>query len=78
MSRSYQKTPRCGLTCATTEKRDKRFANRAYRRAVKVALHHGDELPLRREVTNVYCFDKDGKKWYGFIDPDILAKLLRK
>ncbi|MDO5058510.1 MAG: hypothetical protein Q4D82_01040 [Neisseria sp.] len=38
MSRSRRKTPIRGVTAAESEKQDKRFANRAFRRKEKMAL----------------------------------------
>jgi hypothetical protein len=64
MSRSKRKTPIFGITKAETEKTDKRLANRAYRRHVKTVRFADDELlPHRREMSNVWCFDKDGKRY---------------
>lgn len=67
MSRSYRKTPVSGITCADSEKQDKRIANRRYRRRAQQAVHHEKEIfPLVREVSNVWTFDKDGKVWWGW------------
>ncbi len=65
MSRSFRKTPIFGHTTAESEKEDKRMANRATRRAVKIALKIGkDVLPDLREKGNVYNFAKDGKSYW--------------
>jgi hypothetical protein len=65
MSRSFRHTPSFGITTARSEKRDKRLANRRHRRITRVALAQGDEvLPLLRELSNVWGFDKDGKLWW--------------
>lgn len=65
MSRSYRKHPIGGITTATSEKWDKRQANRTFRRAVQQAIHHGDEnMPKLREVSDVWGMGKDGKtRW---------------
>lgn len=64
MSGSYKHAPVHGNTTAESEKDDKRFANRRWRRRVKWAIRDGVEvMPLQREVSNVWCFDKDGKGW---------------
>ena len=64
MSRSRRKTPKTGITTAETEKENKRQANRKFRRVTKVKVKKGgDELPLTKELSNVWSFDKDGKKF---------------
>jgi len=66
MSRSYIKNKIIGYTKKETEKRDKTIANKRYRRLVKVRIAKRSEtLPLIREVSNVYSFDKDGKHYYA-------------
>lgn len=63
MSRSRKKTPITG-NCGGSEKRDKRWANRSLRRQFKIALKQEKEiLPLLRDVSNVYTFNKDGKHY---------------
>ena len=64
MSRSRRKTPICPVTCAQSEKKDKRRANQLLRRRVKDALQRGDEvLPILREVSDVWSMAKDGKSY---------------
>ena len=56
MSRSRRKKPCTGITTSESEKQDKRFANRKYRRAVKIRLTAEVEngvLPEMRELTNL-------------------------
>lgn len=66
MSRSRIKTKISGYTKKKTEKRDKTIANKQFRRLVKVRMaKRSPVLPLKREVSNVYCFDKDGKHYYA-------------
>ena len=66
MSRSYIKNKIVGYTKKETEKRDKTIANKRYRRLVKVRIAKRSEiLPLIREVSNFYQFDKDGKHYYA-------------
>ena len=69
MTRSSRQTPIVGIATCPSEKRDKRFANRACRRALHVALAHdatGDGLlPTVRYVSNPWTMDKDGKQWIG-------------
>jgi len=66
MSRSYRHTPIFGITTAKTEKQDKRLANRRWRRICRYVLRSGDSerLPLQREVSNVWSFAKDGKRYH--------------
>lgn len=63
MSRSKKKTPIAGNTSAKSDKPAKKKANKAWRRAVKIAIQNGGEIPKRRERSDVYCFPKDGKKY---------------
>jgi hypothetical protein len=86
MSRSFKRNPIIGHTTAETEKHDKRLANRCLRRKSRALLRtsavgaHGHvvesvaQLPLLREVSNVYCFGKDGKQWLDQPDPKDLRK----
>jgi hypothetical protein len=78
MSRSRKKTPITGITTATSEKQDKRIANRRERRINRIILQTtGDEtqLRLKREISNVWAFDKDGKRRF---DPRKYPKSMRK
>lgn len=76
MARSFKKTPVVG-NARTTDKYDKRLANRKLRMHVKSALKKGYELmPELREVSNVWDFSKDGKHWLS--NPDIRDKWMRK
>ncbi len=64
MSRSKRKTPITGITSAETVKGDKRNANRKFRRVTKVQVKKGDQPFLDlNEISNVWSFDKDGKKF---------------
>ena len=68
MSKSSRKTPIFGNTTAETEKYDKRLANRRLRRIVRAVLENDKNieiLPTLREVSNVWVFNKDGKRWQG-------------
>lgn len=66
MSRSYRHTPIFGNCLCHSEKQDKRLANRRWRRIVRYVLRTGDSelLPLQREVSNVWSFGKDGKRYF--------------
>jgi hypothetical protein len=64
MARSYRRTPIFGITTSKSEKQAKRIANRRLRRAVRQAMLRGKEvLPRLREVSNLWSFDKDGRRY---------------
>ena len=78
MARSRKKTPVHGMTTASSEKEDKRFYNRRFRRVSKQALRVNPErevLPHLREYSNPWCMDKDGKVRF---DPKKHPELMRK
>jgi len=51
------------------------MANRRLRRTVRHALAVGREvLPDLCEVSNVWAFDKDGKRWRGDATPRDMRK----
>jgi hypothetical protein len=75
MSKSEKKTKIRGITTAKSEKENKQDANRKYRRIVKQKVKSNEsELPEVREISNVWSFDKDGKKY----DSEMTDKDLRK
>jgi hypothetical protein len=75
MARSRKKTPITGITTTDTEKNDKRLANRKLRVAVRTALAgDGEIMPELREISDVWSFGKDGKRWVGDVDPRNLRK----
>lgn len=75
MSHSFRHIPRGGITTCESEKQDKRKANRKFRRLVRIAIALGREiLPAKREVTDIWSFGKDGKKYHGFDYPELLRK----
>ncbi len=64
MSRSKRKTPKRGNCVCHSEKQDKTLANRKYRQAIKRAIKNNTEiLPLKKEVSNIWRFGKDGKSY---------------
>jgi hypothetical protein len=68
MSNSYRHSRYCGMVNPySSEKSDKRRANRALRRTVNTKLMHmdweADVLPVIREVSNVWSFAHDGKHY---------------
>ncbi|MDQ1266132.1 MAG: hypothetical protein QG635_1284 [Bacteroidota bacterium] len=74
LSGSYRKTPIMGW-CSDSDKTSKRKANRKYRHREKNAIEKDSEvIPLKREVTNVYDFAKDGKGYMQNPKPEWLRK----
>jgi len=85
MSRSRRHSPVCSMTTGgfkRGEQGDKRRCNRALRCAVRVGLRKGrDILPLAREVSDSWTWDKDGKTTWWVYPPDMggyLERLMRK
>ena len=76
MSRSRRKHPAGGITTADSDKYGKTMASRVARRVVREALARDLEglMPLKREVSDVWSFSKDGKKWHGWRYPELLRK----
>jgi len=75
MSRSRRKTPVCGITTARSEKKDKRLVNRKLRRVTNEMLKGSqleDDLifPEKRDVSDVWLMEKDGKQWLDPNDPE--------
>lgn len=61
MSKSYKKNPIFGHA-SSSEKKDKRRANRKLRKKIKQSMNREfDILPYLREVSDVWGFAKDGK-----------------
>jgi len=78
MSRSQKKSPYAPMTTAATEKEDKQIANRLDRRknTALLKLEEDDSVLLdRKETSDVWTFDKDGKRR---VDPAEEPKELRK
>ena len=51
-----------------SEKYDKRCANRSFRVKIKRLMRCDiltDTFPLIREMSDEWCFNKDGKSWFG-------------
>lgn len=66
MSRSVRKTPKCGITAASSEKADKIAAHRRERRAVRGCLQATagvEVLPDRRALSDAWDYAKDGKQY---------------
>ncbi len=75
MSHSYRKNKIVGFTCKTSEKKDKKNANKKLRRLVKMRIGKQVEtLPLLKEVSNVWDFAKDGKQYWADMTKKDLSK----
>lgn len=75
MSRSRKKVNVTGITTCDSEKDDKRIANRKLRAAVRGAISGDAEvMPELREVSSVWTFGKDGKRWWGSRFPQGVRK----
>lgn len=74
MSRSTRKTPMRGVTTATSDKFFKTKEHRRERRAVRVALEVGHELPLSKGFGDPWNGHKDGKLWWGNSWPEVYRK----
>lgn len=82
MGKSLRKNPISGITCARSEKKDKRLCNRILRHRNKIVVRPLDEenieghvFDIKDDAMNKYCMDKDGKRW---IDPKKYPKVKRK
>lgn len=73
MSRSRKKNVICGNTSKDSEKEDKKRANRKFRKKVKRKIKEqvegkeiDEDLPNKvQEVSDNWCFEKDGKQYIG-------------
>lgn len=67
MGKSFKKHDITG-NGSGSEKYDKRIANRSLRSNIKRLLRQDpfmEILPLMRELSDVWGFNKDGKGWFG-------------
>ncbi len=83
MSRSRKKTSIFSITTAPSDKADKVNANRRLHRLVKERLKDDefiDEivLPQLREISNVWDFAKDGKKFLNINEIEGFREYMRK
>lgn len=66
MSRSKKKTKIGWFTNAKSEKEDKQKANRKFRRIIRqIVKSKKADFPIKREISNIWCFDKDGKRYFS-------------
>ena len=76
MSRSKAKHTKISWICYFSNKKDKRIANRLFRRLSKSKLKQGkDPLYRLRECSDTYNFDSDGlPHWINGLDEKYLRK----
>lgn len=74
MARSRRKVPIIGNSSGS-EKQDKREANRALRRLIRANLdEETEDFPHVREVSDVWAFNKDGKRYNADLDDRHMRK----
>lgn len=79
MSRSYKHTNISAITTAQSEKRDKQLANKRFRRISKHRVRIGAEpLVHLNEVSDLWDFQKDGKRYFFPDEARLFPKLFRK
>ena len=78
MSRSTRKSPKIGITTATSEKLGKRLANRANRRLNnQIMAKSADDANIKpiRETSKIWAMDKDGKQHFDPLQhPELMPK----
>lgn len=76
MSRSKAKHPKISWVCYFSNKKDKRIANRLFRRISKFLMRQNKEpLHSLKECSNTYNFDSDGlPHWENNLDKKYLRK----
>lgn len=79
MSRSYKHTTISAITTAQSEKQDKRLANRRFRRISRHRVKI-DAEPLidLNEISDIWDFQKDGKRYFFQDEARLFPKLFRK
>lgn len=75
MSRSYRKTPICGMTKKESDKPFKKAAHKRARRAEHARDLTIAEPPAEKEYGNPWGAPKDGKQW---IDQARFPEITRK
>lgn len=65
MARSFTHLPITGTCKCRSERWDKIFWHRRFRRATRLAIYrNADLMPHRFDVSNVWSFGKDGKNYW--------------
>lgn len=78
MGKSYRKNDYSGWTKKESEKREKRLANRAFRKHNKQVESEEDYYYDLKEISDNWTFSKDGKHYFGNLDKEWKKKLRRK
>lgn len=83
MSRSFKKTPVCGITCARSEAWCKKNWHSRFRHSAKEKLKYCSDYDGFidvdfREVSNPWAMAKDGRQFIDLVKRPYLAKFLRK
>ena len=79
MSRSYKYTTISGITTARSEKRDKQLANSRFRRISRHLVRiEAEPLVHLNEISDVWDFQKDGKRYFDPEEARLFPKLFRK
>jgi hypothetical protein len=79
MARSRRHTPIISFMSNSSEKQDKRHANRNCRSALRRVLKRDDDpdsavLPVLRDVSDPWAMAKDGRSWFGQYFPELMRK----
>lgn len=79
MSRSFKHTTISAITTATSEKRDKQLANRRFRRISRHRVKiDAEPLVDLNEISDIWDFQKDGKRYFFPDEAKMFPKLFRK
>lgn len=79
MSRSFKHTTISAVTTATSEKRDKQLANRRFRRISRHRVKiDKEQLIDLDEISDIWDFQKDGKRYFFPDEAKMFPKLFRK
>lgn len=79
MSRSFKHATISGITTARSEKRDKQLANRRFRRISRHRVRiEAEPLVHLNEISDVWDFQKDGKRYFDPEEAKLFPKLFRK
>lgn len=76
MSRSYRRTPICGISKAESDKWYKTSEHRRERRSVKAAILQDidADYPDPKRFGSPWKSAKDGKQWLGNKYPELMRK----
>lgn len=77
MTRSRKKTPVFGISTSVSEKADKVAAHKRERRKIRTRLRiepDAELLPHPREISNVWAYAKDGKRYRKAVSPKDMRK----